>query len=146
MANRPFGPTGVRVFFSATRTAVAGDTSGIALEAHADGRGLVVFRYEMLASALIAMKLTSVAFLNGSLEIVTPTIISDPNATLTTVIRKGVETAGLLPAVPDYFFRMTVAGDALRGHEIFVPPGKFLTFMKPAVNSTIRVTIGFTEL
>ena len=146
MANRPFGPTGIRVFFSASRTAAAGDTSGIALEAAAAGSGLIVFRYEVLLAAPVAMKLSNTAFLNGSLDVVTPTIVSDPNATLTTIIRKGRETAGLLPAVPDYFFRMTAQGDALAGHEVFVPPGKFLTFLRTTVNAPINVTIGFTEL
>ena len=146
MANRPFGPTGIRVFFSAGQGPAAGDTSGIALEAAAAGRGLIVFRFEMPSSTPVAMKLSSAAILDGSLNVVTPTMVSDPNATLTTVIRRGVETAGLLPAVPDYFFRRTTQGESLGGHELYVPPGKFLTFMRTTVNDLINVTIGFTEL
>ena len=146
MVNRPFGPTGVRAFISGFSNAMAAKTSGISFEADTTGRGLVVFRYEVTAGIVIAFRQSAVPVLDESLTVITPTMISDPAATLTTVIRTGVEGAGLILIPPDYFFRRTVSGDILGGHEIFVPPGHHLTFMKLVVNTAFNFTVGFTEL
>ena len=147
MANRPFGPTGVRVFFSASQALPpVGDTAGLDIQAGASGSGLVVFRIEMISSNGIAARLSDAAVLDGSLVTVTPTIVSDPAATLTTVIRTGVESAGLTFGNPDFRFRANENGDILRGHDIFIPPGKFLTILKDTIDEVLDISVGLTEL
>ena len=143
MANRPFGPTGVRVFFSALSPVPdVGDTAGFDLQV--GGSGLLLFRLEMLTGDEIRLRLSDATLLDADLVTVTPTIISDPNAVLTSVIRVGSVTDTL--DEPDFIFRANVNGDVLRGHEIFVPPGKFLTVLRDTIDEAMEISAAFTEL
>ena len=145
MANRPFGPTGVRVFFSALSPVPdVGDTAGFDIQAGATGSGLVLFRLEMLTGDEIRARLSDATLLDADLVTVTPTIISDPAATLTSVIRVGSVTDTL--DEPDFIFRANLSGDILRGHEIFIPPGKFLTVLRGSIDEAMEISAAFTEL
>lgn len=140
-------PFKTRAIFSVTVAAVAGDTSGAAIEAAAGGKGVMVTRYEPVEGDDTGVKLTDAAVLDAGLATVTPSIVSDPDAVLTTVVRTGVEAAGLLPMPPDYLYHAASAGNLIfPSCEIFVPPGKFLTFLRTTVNAAFVASMGFTEL
>ncbi len=146
MGNRPYGPTGNRVWFSFFQGSIAGRLSGVEIAAVAGGSGVIIFRADIFAGLDLGFMQTDVAVIDVNRTVITPTIISDPGKPLTTVITQGQDSTGSAIALPDYFFRRDNEGDVLNGQELFIPPGKIMTFFNVVVANSITLSMAFTEL
>ena len=144
----PYGQLLKTAHFSVSEAAVAAETSGVSLEAGAGGQGLLLTRYEPAnATVVIALRqhLTSAPLLDANLATVTP-LIRSFGALTHTVIRTGRDSAGVVAAPPDYFFRAAAFSPLHPGMEqIFIPPGSTLTLFAVAANTAFDASLAIAE-
>lgn len=130
--------------------AATGDTSGMELETSADGDGIYIHYVAVDRTSSYGMTIGDASLLDQAVGVVTPTCVFGEGA-MTTVIRRGQDSAGALPAEGDWIFNASVAaGDGfgisvLVDGNIYVPAGKFVTIRRLTVNTASDVSIGFSE-
>lgn len=148
MSHFPFGDRVDAWTLLASNSAV-GETGGISIEAHADSRGVLLWKYEPSTSETAFFTLTASAVLDTSLVVITPGMTSDPNYTLLTVCRRGRDSTGGLNQTGDYITQATNndGNNVLHlGRSIYIPPGYTWTARRRATGLAHSAGIAFSEL
>lgn len=128
--------------------AVAGDTGGVELETSSSGNGIILHMVTVDAGDSYGVTITDTTFLDTSIVVLTPSF-KFGQATLTTIARKGIDGTGSVPVDGAFFVNGTNASAGagfIGAFPVFVPPGKFISVRRAAVNVAVSVTIGFTEI
>ncbi|KKN52123.1 hypothetical protein LCGC14_0615970 [marine sediment metagenome] len=137
-----------RFFFSSEEPATIAETSACSIEAHVDGKGLFVSRFDN-ADISLGMTLTANAspLINANITVITPVFVSLPGHTLQTIIRQGRISAGTLPGASDYIIRSN-QGRVFDGSlvPLFIAPGWTLTFLRSSVNSAMSYSAIIDEV
>ena len=137
-------PSGAVVNLSEGASAT-GQTSGVEVQAHADGKGIFVtyISVDVAASSKVyCFTIDSSTTLDTTISVVTPLFAYGPSA-LTSVVRVGKNDAGVLPA--EGCFAQYYLPFFTSRHPIYVPAGKIFTARPFAVDTAIDVTVGFRE-
>jgi hypothetical protein len=128
--------------------AAAGDTSTVEVQAAAEvdgGKGIFITYIAPNAADTAksyCFTIDDASTIDGSIDVLTPTFKFGP-APLTSVVRTGLNLAGVLPG--EGCFAQQRYPYFVAEHPIFVPAGKFFTVRRLTVNADCDVIIGFVE-
>ena len=137
--------------FLSSQTTDANDAGAWSLEAHADGKGIMVWSFSLTANTSVYFKLTANAspVIDTTVTVRTPGYTSDPNHTILTICRRGVIAGGLDAATGDW--STSTSAERLLGdpsaHGIYCPPGFTLNCINTLKTATTACAadIKFTE-
>ncbi len=143
---QPVRPSGAIITVSIA--AAAGDTSGAELEVSSSGNGIILHYITVDVAQAYAVTISSTTFFDTSIAVITPTF-KFGRATLTTIVREGIDGAGAVPADGDFFLNGTGSstGTSFTGSfPVVILPGQFVTVRRTVVNTAADVTFGFVEI
>lgn len=137
---QPARPKGA--FANVQEAAVAGDTSGVEVEA--GGGGIFVLRVEVDTADVYGITISGASLFDSSVAVIAPLFIFG-SGTLASIVREGVDSAGAVPSEGHLLILGTTVVD-FSAYPIFVPSGSFFTVRRTTVNNAANVTVGFVEI
>lgn len=125
-----------------------GTTAGFELEV--GGHGLFLWHVVPQALNQYGMTISDTSFLDTGVTPISPLFVFGPSPFLTTVVRRGYDSAGDVPGSGHYLFNAGTGNNPFGTHQhyahpLFVPAGKFVTVRRQTTNAAFNCTIGFAE-